>query len=326
MMEEKLNAPFPYFGGKSKVANIVWNALGQVRHYIEPFFGSGAILLLRPDYDQNKYIETICDKDGFIANVWRSIKFSPEKTAEYCDWPVNHADLSARRITLIKNEERLLSNLIADENWHDPILAGYWIWAASCWIGSGLTQINAIPNIGATGKGVHKLSQIPHIGTTGKGVGARNKNIYDWFEKLSNRLRYVRVVCGDWSRVCGGNWQDNMGGVGIFFDPPYGVKANRLSKIYNVDSLTVADDVRKWAIKRANKKKYKIIIAGYFDEHKELFDLGWKYYAWKTQGGYANIGKRNTRGKENCKKETLFFSPNCNCMEDDADQNELVLK
>ena len=37
MKGEKLIAPFPYFGGKSKIADIVWRALGQPKHYIEPF-------------------------------------------------------------------------------------------------------------------------------------------------------------------------------------------------------------------------------------------------------------------------------------------------
>ena len=35
-----LRAPFVWFGGKSKVAPIVWEALGDVEHYVEPFFGS----------------------------------------------------------------------------------------------------------------------------------------------------------------------------------------------------------------------------------------------------------------------------------------------
>lgn len=43
-----MKAPFPYFGGKSKIADVVWSALGQPAHYIEPFFGSGAVLLARP--------------------------------------------------------------------------------------------------------------------------------------------------------------------------------------------------------------------------------------------------------------------------------------
>jgi len=38
-MPEKVTAPFPYFGGKSSVAQFVWNAFGtDVKHYIEPFF------------------------------------------------------------------------------------------------------------------------------------------------------------------------------------------------------------------------------------------------------------------------------------------------
>lgn len=37
-----LKAPFPWFGGKRKVAPIVWTAMGDVVNYVEPFFGSGA--------------------------------------------------------------------------------------------------------------------------------------------------------------------------------------------------------------------------------------------------------------------------------------------
>lgn len=45
----RLSAPFPYFGGKSHVAPIVWQAFGDPRHYIEPFCGSCAVLLARPN-------------------------------------------------------------------------------------------------------------------------------------------------------------------------------------------------------------------------------------------------------------------------------------
>jgi hypothetical protein len=47
-----LKAPFPYFGSKSRIAGTVWHALGDVKHYIEPFFGSGAVLLARPNSDE----------------------------------------------------------------------------------------------------------------------------------------------------------------------------------------------------------------------------------------------------------------------------------
>jgi hypothetical protein len=37
-------APFPWFGGKSQAAPLVWSLLGDVPHYVEPFYGSGAVL------------------------------------------------------------------------------------------------------------------------------------------------------------------------------------------------------------------------------------------------------------------------------------------
>lgn len=299
-----------FFGGKSKVADIVWAALGQPAHYLEPFFGSGAVLLSRPEFTGGA--ETICDANGFVANVWRAIQFSPDEAAKWCDWPVSHIDLIARRNVLIKNEHALVENLSNDDMWCDPKLAGYWIWAASCWIGSGLTRPNAIPHIASKGSGVHATGQIPHISHKGKGVHAlKSEHIYDWMRRLSARLRRVRVVCGDWSRVCGGNWQDSMGTCAIFLDPPYGV-TDRDGGIYGKhDSVTVSKDVREWALGRADNPKYRIVIAGYYEEHESLLSLGWRVHKWSAGGGYANMGKLMTRGKENRHREALFFSPRC---------------
>lgn len=103
--------------------------------------------------------ETVNDADGFVANAWRGMKFDPDGVAEWCDWPVNHADLIARKAVLIRNENYLLENLCRDDKWFDAELAGYWIWAASCWIGSGLTCPGQIPHISDAGKGVHAKRQ-----------------------------------------------------------------------------------------------------------------------------------------------------------------------
>ena len=43
-----LAAPFPYFGGKSRVSALVWDIFGDVPNYVEPFAGSAAVLLGRP--------------------------------------------------------------------------------------------------------------------------------------------------------------------------------------------------------------------------------------------------------------------------------------
>ena len=349
-----LKAPFPYFGGKSKVAHLVWKYLGQPKHYIEPFFGSGAVLLQRPDYNPERHVETVNDKDGFICNVWRSLKFSPEKTAEWADWPVNHADLSARKLKLVKSEGYLLENLVKDDEWHDPKLAGYWIWAASCWIGSGLTRLGQIPHIGTCGNGIH--GQRPHISTCGNGIHgqrphiaksgngihgqipfiahvgigihtqetcSKSEKIYAWFNLLSQRLRNVRVVCGDWNRVCGGNWQDAIGVCGMFFDPPYGRGVGkRQEKLYHHDSFEVSGNVRKWCLERGKLESYRIVLAGYEGEHNELENYGWKKIEWKANGGYANVKRKtnsSARGKENAKLERLWISPHCLNQENNID-------
>lgn len=317
-----MKAPFPYFGGKSMVANQVWKALGQPDHYIEPFFGSGAVLLNRPNFDPRKYTETVNDADGYLCNVWRAIQFDPNETAKWCDWPVNHADLIARKARLIREKNYLLENLCKDEKWFDSELAAYWIWAASCWIGSGLTRPGQKrPHLANKGIGVHAIGQIPYLSNKGMGVHAtKNDNIYKWFNNLSQRLRYVRVVCGDWTRVCGGDWQDKgWSDVGIFFDPPYAVEDR--DDVYDTDSKTVGVDVRKWAIERGNRSNYKIVYAGYDSEGEELVAAGWEVLEWKTSGGYGKTSRngKETLGQTNRHRERLWFSPYCKKLQKQRD-------
>jgi len=319
-MSEPLRFPAPYFGGKSEVAADVWAALGQPKHYIEPFLGSGAALLARPRYRPGVHVETVNDADGLLSNVWRALQFQPDETARWCDWPVNHVDLMARKKEIIKNEDRLVAAMTDDPKFCDPVIAGYWIWAASCWIGSGLTRPGQIPHVSDGGKGVHALGQIPHVSDGGKGDvpdvrEPYNTNLWTWFRRLSDRLRYVRVVCGDWTRVCGGDWQDKIGDVGIFFDPPYGTEATRDPGIYAKDSLTVAGEVRAWCLDRGDRSSYRIVLAGYYEEHESLLAHGWTVKTWKAQGGYANAatGDDETQGQRNRHREALFFSPHCDC-------------
>ena len=301
---EYLRAPFPYFGGKPVIADLIWRRLGCVKRYIEPFFGSGAVLLKRPDWRENPD-EIICDKDGHIANVWRSIKFAPDVVAEWADNPINHADLCARREVLRRESENLLRDLIADPEYYNAKLAGYWVWCASCWIGSGMMSSNSIPLL-EHGQGINQ-GQIPML-CHDRRVNVKRQNIYDWLKSLSMRLRQVKVVCGDWSRVCGGNWQGDKSTCGIFFDPPYS-NEKRNKNIYACESMTVAHDVREWAKKRGDNENYRIIIAGYDGEHDELLNYGWTVEARKANGGYGNQG--NGHGKENAKRERLWLSPYC---------------
>jgi hypothetical protein len=69
--QQRLKAPFPYFGGKSKIVDLVWQHFGQVDNFVEPFFGSGAVLLGCP---HPGHTETVNDADGLLANFWRAMR------------------------------------------------------------------------------------------------------------------------------------------------------------------------------------------------------------------------------------------------------------
>lgn len=105
---EPIKAPFPWFGGKSRVASLVWERFGDVPNYVEPFFGSGAVLLGRPTPPGT---ETVNDLDCYIANFWRAVQAEPHAVAAHADWPVNEADLVAR----LKKEGKLPKGYVEED-------------------------------------------------------------------------------------------------------------------------------------------------------------------------------------------------------------------
>jgi site-specific DNA-adenine methylase len=173
-------APFPWFGGKSKAAPLVWSLLGDVEHYIEPFAGSLAVLLNRPHPCNRPYhSETVNDLDGFIVNVWRALAQHPDAVAEAASWPVTELDKTARQIALLRwRSEVALERLAGDPHWCDPVMAGWWLWAVAVQIGafSGDGPWTADPATGRIVKmkrsrrepGVRR--SLPHLSDNGQGV------------------------------------------------------------------------------------------------------------------------------------------------------------
>jgi hypothetical protein len=172
-----LRAPFPWFGGKRRVAPIIWSALGNVKNYVEPFFGSGAVLLRRPG--GRGPIETVNDADHYVSNVHRAIALSPDEVARWADWPVVEDDLHARHKWLLSREEwRQKMRDGDDPEYHDARVAGWWVWGACLWIGSGWCARKEapeqVPHMTSAGMGVHARAgeQIVQLGNAGRGVAS----------------------------------------------------------------------------------------------------------------------------------------------------------
>lgn len=137
MTPTRLKAPFPWFGGKRRVAHIVWERFGDVATYNEPFAGSLAVLLDRPHPPR---IETVNDLDCYLANFWRALQQDPDGVAKHADGPVNEADLHARHRWLVEVARPTAEKVMSDPDFYDVKIAGWWVWGQCLWIGSGWCQ------------------------------------------------------------------------------------------------------------------------------------------------------------------------------------------
>lgn len=306
-----LTAPFPWFGGKSRVAPLIWSRLGNVGNYVEPFAGSLAVLLGRPHAPN---VETVNDADGFIANFWRAISLDAAAVAAHADWPVNECDLHARHLWLVDRQHELPSRLMADPDYFDAKIAGWWVWGVCAWIGSGWCSgrgpwrsVDGLL-VKSDGAGVNK--KIPHLGNNGNGIHSDAARIEIWFSKLQARLRRVRVACGDWSRVVGRSAAYHHSSVrsagvcGVVLDPPYDHDI-RDARLYREDHPSISGDVRRWALDHGDNPKLRIALCGYEGEHE--MPSTWECIAWKANGGYGNQADDNA----NARRERIWFSPHC---------------
>lgn len=165
------------YGGKRRWAPLIWDRFGDPDTFVEPFAGTIALLLGRPDPCPR---EIVCDLNGFICNFWRAMRDDPEAVAYHATWPTIHQDLTARHRWLIAWGQEHREELSNDPDWYDAKAAGWWVWGASNWIGHGWCDTwDVRPRVlgkGQTGQGVsqQRIANMPQV--TAKGMGGRGCN------------------------------------------------------------------------------------------------------------------------------------------------------
>lgn len=339
--DPNLRAPFPWYGGKRKAAAVAWQAMGNPKNYVEPFFGSGAVLLGRPHAPK---IETINDRDGWIANFWRAVTADAESVARYADWPINEADLSARHVWLVNRRAEIVERLTVDPDFFDAKVAGWWVWGVCQWIGSGWCDgrgpwntddgatwvkrpINGSDARGvkhsmpllADPCGVHRRTdrgvnrQLPELGNYGRGAirEMTTDTLYAWFASLQARLRRARITCGDWSRVLCKTATTNQvaakgDATGVFLDPPYdqveGTEALYAEK--DIDGLS--HRVGEWAKEHGDDPRFRIVLCGYEGTFEP--PPGWRSAPWFNG---SNVGRGSSKALKGRMRERMWLSPHC---------------
>ena len=312
-----MKAPFPYFGGKGKIAATVWRALGNVSCFVEPFCGSAAVLLARPGLSGNgTRREVINDYDCNVANFWRSVKWRPDETAEWAAWPTSHVDLYARRKYLLAHQDELRLKLAEDMDYCDPKMAGLWAWGQSSWVGGQLMsarcledgRFGAVPEIHHP-VGIRRLAHHPNAPGMPISVSCEEE-ARKLIRMLSDRLAEVCVLNNDWRQALGGylNCFGDNAAVGLFMDPPYEFYA-RDKRCYRVDSVGISADVREWCARNGSNPGYRIVLCGYGDEHDSLLDAGWRKRAWSARAGWTNLSGETANSNRTL--ERLWLSPEC---------------
>lgn len=327
----------------------MWDRFGNVDSYVEPFFGSGAVLLGRPHEPQT---ETVNDIDCMIANFWRALSMEPEAVAHHADWPVNEADLHARHLWLV-NQLEFRERMKTEPDYFDAKIAGFWVWGISQWIGSGWClrpewtgRTNAanfprglgakrvhqkrpmvaadnngkgvhrkMPNLGDDGRGNNRVSQQIPLLSSDQGIHGKKmqSGLYAYMYELAARLRRVRVCCGDWKRVTGPNVTIKHGTCGIFLDPPYDMRIVEGKNGKGKDGLYSdhSNDVSKEVRDWCieNGDNPLLRIALCGYEGEHDMPDRWNCVAWKAKGGFGNQGDRS--GPDNSARERIWFSPAC---------------
>lgn len=72
-----MSNPIKYFGGKTYLAKQIIASMPPHKHYVEPYFGGGAVLFSK---SSEGYSEVINDVDGELMNFWKVIQ-DPENVS-----------------------------------------------------------------------------------------------------------------------------------------------------------------------------------------------------------------------------------------------------
>lgn len=256
----KYTALAPWFGSKRNLAPEIVGELGEHRAYWEPFCGSMAVLLSKPQCS----METVNDLNGDLVNLARTIQHPEHGPALYRRlrrvWM--SSDLFVESAQVIKTQE------------FEPTPERAFHYFIFCWMGR-----NGDSGTKKVGYGFCK-----RFTKNGGHAATRFAGVVESIPGFRRRLRNVTILRDDafglLERI------EDADKVAIYCDPPYVVKG--ASYVHDFD-----EDGHRQLAKLLARFKYTRVVVSYYDHPlvRELYE-GWTLRSLKATKAMVNCGMR----------------------------------
>lgn len=256
----KVKSLAPWFGAKRVLAQRIVDALGPHRAYWEPFCGSMAVLLAKPQCTH----ETVNDLHGDLINLARVIQSDGARLYRRL-----RRTLFAEALC-VEAKERL------GQPFETSADRAYWFFVHS-WFGRN----GSAGSLGGKGFCVRYTANGGHAAT--RWASAVN-SIPAWRRRMSNVTILNRDAFDLLERI------DDTPQAAIYCDPPYLVKGERYVHDFAAeDHQRLADSLRRF-------RKSRVVVSYYRNPRlKELYP-GWKMIDCPTTKALVNQGMRAKKG------------------------------
>lgn len=245
-----------YPGSKWNIAGRLVGYIPRHHSYVEPYFGSGAVLFKKPQSD----IETINDLDSDVTNLFRCIREDAGKLARL---------VLATPFSREEYERQFSPCPSGDGDPYRKALG----FLVKCWQGHGFRTDG------------WKVGWKNDVAGREKAYG-----LWDWYRlpvkitMVAERLRMVQVENRPAIEVIK---RFDREGVFMYLDPPY-LLNTRCRKIYKHE-MTDADHVE--LLEAVVGSRAKVMVSGYRSEMYDRYLAGWEKVTFKS---CAEHGKART--------------------------------
>ena len=245
-----MNNVLKYPGSKWNIAGHLVELIPTHHSYVEPYFGSGAVLFHKPPSD----IETINDLDGEVINLFRCIQQDAEQLA--------------RLVMTTPFSRQVYDEQFNSDNCTDRYqrAAGFLV---RCWQGHGFRTNGC------------KVGWKNDVQGRERTYALWNwYRLPDWIIDIAERLRKVQIETLPALEVI---QRFDFPNVFLYIDPPY-LLSTRRAKQYKHE-MTDADHEK--LLKTILQSRAKIMISGYESEMYNGYLQGWRKesFASCAEGG-----------------------------------------